>query len=109
MPQVRHGIGLKKRPAPHGRIKSLFFNYTLPGLIAKNWDAIKSGVSEAWANIRQSISDKWNSILADVAALPAKFQDMGSAIIDSILNGINAKWETLKASFPQSPIICLTG
>ncbi|ECO0818807.1 phage tail tape measure protein [Salmonella enterica subsp. enterica serovar Kentucky] len=78
-------------------IKSLFFNYTLPGLIAKNWDAIKSGVSEAWANIRQSISDKWNSILADVAALPAKFQDMGSAIIDSILDGINAKWETLKS------------
>ncbi|HEC7869255.1 TPA: phage tail tape measure protein [Salmonella enterica] len=78
-------------------IKSLFFNYTLPGLIAKNWDAIKSGVSEAWANIRQSISDKWNSILSDVAALPAKFQDMGSAIIDSILNGINAKWETLKS------------
>ncbi|HCA7080940.1 TPA: phage tail tape measure protein [Citrobacter sedlakii] len=78
-------------------IKSLFFNYTLPGLIAKNWDAIKSGVSEAWANIRQSISDKWNSILSDVAALPAKFQDMGSAIIDSILNGINAKWEMLRS------------
>ncbi|HEA0303607.1 TPA: phage tail tape measure protein [Salmonella enterica] len=78
-------------------IKSRFFNYTLPGLIAKNWDAIKSGVSEAWANIRQSISDKWSSILSDVAALPAKFQDMGSAIIDSILNGINAKWETLKS------------
>ena len=77
-------------------IKSLFFNYTLPGLIAKNWDAIKSGVTEAWAGIRQSISDKWNSILADVAALPAKFQDMGSAIIDSILNGINARWEALK-------------
>ena len=35
--------------------------------------------------------------MADVAALPAKFQDMGSAIIDSILNGINAKWETLKS------------
>ncbi|EAN2451681.1 phage tail tape measure protein [Salmonella enterica] len=78
-------------------IKSLFFNYTLPGLIAKNWDAIKTGVSEAWANIRQSISDKWNSILADVAALPAKFQDMGSAIIDSILDGINVKWEALKS------------
>lgn len=87
----------EKASAAWEGIKSLFFNYSLPGLIAKNWDAIKSGVSEAWANIRQSISDKWNSILADVAALPAKFQDMGSAIIDSILNGINAKWETLKS------------
>ncbi|EJJ6651765.1 phage tail tape measure protein [Salmonella enterica] len=78
-------------------IKSLFFNYTLPGLIAKNWDAIKAGVSEAWAVVRQTISDKWAAILADVAALPAKFKDVGSAIIDSILNGINAKWETLKS------------
>jgi TP901 family phage tail tape measure protein len=78
-------------------IKSLFFNYTLPGLIAKNWDAIKAGVSEAWTTVRQTISDKWAAILADVAALPAKFQEMGSAIIDSILNGINLKWETLKS------------
>lgn len=78
-------------------IKFLFFNFTLPGLIAKNWEAIKAGVSEAWATVRQVISDKWAAILADVAALPAKFQDMGSAIIDSILSGINAKWETLKS------------
>lgn len=78
-------------------IKGLFFNYTLPGLIAKNWDVIQAGVSEAWATVRQTISDKWAAILADVAALPAKFQEMGSAIIDSILNGINAKWETLKS------------
>ena len=78
-------------------IKSLFFNYTLPGLIAKNWDAIKAGASEAWSAVRQTISDKWAAILADVAALPAKFQEMGSAIIDSILNGINTKWETLKS------------
>ncbi|HBM7601831.1 phage tail tape measure protein [Enterobacter asburiae] len=87
----------EKASAAWEGIKSLFFNYTLPGLIAKNWDAIKAGVSEAWVSVRQAISDKWNSILADVAALPAKFQDMGSAIIDSILNGINAKWETLKS------------
>ncbi|QLY61701.1 phage tail tape measure protein [Citrobacter freundii] len=78
-------------------IKFLFFNFTLPGLIAKNWEAIKAGVSEAWTTVRQVISDKWAAILADVAVLPAKFEDMGSAIIDSILNGINAKWETLKS------------
>ncbi|MBQ0345897.1 phage tail tape measure protein [Citrobacter freundii] len=78
-------------------IKFLFFNFTLPGLIAKNWEAIKAGASEAWAVVRQTISDKWAAILADVAALPAKFQEMGSAIIDSILSGINAKWETLKS------------
>lgn len=78
-------------------IKSLFFNYTLPGLIAKNWDAIKAGVAEAWASVKQAISQKWNEILSGVAALPAKFQEAGSAIIDSILNGINEKWGALKS------------
>lgn len=52
-------------------IKFLFFNFTLPGLIAKNWDAIKAGVSEAWTTVRQTICDKWAAILTDVAALPA--------------------------------------
>ncbi|EMX8932357.1 phage tail tape measure protein [Enterobacter asburiae] len=78
-------------------IKYLFFNYTLPGLIAKNWETIKAGVSEAWASVRKTISDKWNAIISDVGALPAKFQNMGSAIIDNILNGIDAKWEALKS------------
>ena len=78
-------------------IGSLFFNSALPEVVVKTWEAIKSGVSEAWTSIRQSISDKWNEILDDIAALPPKFRDMGSAIIDSILNGINAKWEALKS------------
>lgn len=78
-------------------IKSIFFNYTLPGLIAKNWDAIKAGLTEAWTNIKQAISNKWDEILSDVTALPTKFKDAGSAIIDGILNGINEKWEALKA------------
>ncbi|MBU4680477.1 phage tail tape measure protein [Cedecea davisae] len=77
-------------------IKSLFFNYTLPGLIMKNWDAIKAGVSEAWTTVKQTISNKWDEILGDVAAMPAKFKEYGSSIIDSILNGINEKWEALK-------------
>ncbi|MFW0767204.1 phage tail tape measure protein [Trabulsiella odontotermitis] len=77
-------------------IKSLFFNYTLPGLIAKNWDAIKAGISDAWGSIKQAISSKWDEILNGVAELPAKFREMGSAIIDSILSGINEKWESLK-------------
>lgn len=77
-------------------IKTLFFDYTLPGLIAKNWDAIKAGIAEAWVSIKQAISSKWDEILNGVAELPAKFREMGSAIIDNILNGINEKWESLK-------------
>ncbi|HFE6204187.1 TPA: phage tail tape measure protein [Klebsiella pneumoniae] len=61
------------------------------------WDAISSGVSGAWAVIKQTISSKWDEILSDVAALPAKFKEVGGAIIDGILSGINEKWETLKS------------
>lgn len=77
-------------------IKSLFFKYTLPGLIYKNWDAIKTGVAEAWQTVKQTISNKWTEIISDVAGLPAKFKETGSAIIDNILTGINEKWDMLK-------------
>lgn len=61
------------------------------------WASVTEWTSSAWATIKQTISDKWNGILSDVAALPAKFKEVGSSIIDGILNGINEKWEALKS------------
>ena len=61
------------------------------------WDAVSNGVSAAWVVIRQTISQKWTEIISDIAALPEKFKAMGSAIIDSVLDGINEKWEALKS------------
>ncbi len=61
------------------------------------WDAVSNGVSAAWATVRHTISQKWTEILSDIAALPEKFKAMGSAIIDSVLDGINEKWEALKS------------
>lgn len=61
------------------------------------WDAVSNGVSAAWAVVRQTISQKWTEIISDIAALPEKFKAMGSAIIDSVLDGINEKWEALKS------------
>lgn len=61
------------------------------------WEAISNGVSAAWAIVRQTISQKWTEIISDIAALPEKFKAMGSAIIDSVLDGINEKWEALKS------------
>lgn len=78
-------------------IKSIFMDYTLPGLIYKNWDAIKNGISEAWTVIRNYISQRWNDIVADALALPERFKAAGSAMIDGLLNGISEKWDSLKA------------
>lgn len=61
------------------------------------WEAVSNGVSAAWAIVRQTISQKWTEIIRDIAALPEKFKAMGSAIIDSVLDGINEKWEALKS------------
>ncbi|HDS1151306.1 TPA: phage tail tape measure protein [Pluralibacter gergoviae] len=61
------------------------------------WASVTEWTSSAWATIKQTISDKWNGILSDVAALPAKFKEAGSSIIDGILSGINEKWEALKS------------
>ncbi|WP_446028978.1 phage tail tape measure protein [Lelliottia amnigena] len=61
------------------------------------WEAVSNGVSAAWAIVRQTISLKWTEIIRDIAALPEKFKAMGSAIIDSVLDGINEKWEALKS------------
>lgn len=58
-------------------LTSLFLNWTLPGLIIKHWDSIKSFM----------------------ANLPAHFMAIGSQIIDGLINGITAKWGALKAQF----------
>lgn len=60
------------------------------------WGKVTSGVTEAWQSVKQTISNKWKEIISDVAGLPAKFKETGSAIIDSILTGINEKWDMLK-------------
>lgn len=78
-------------------IKNIFMDYTLPGLIYKNWDAIKNGISEAWTGFKSYISQKWNGIISDAEALPARFKVAGSAMIDGLLNGISEKWDSLKA------------
>jgi phage-related tail protein len=78
-------------------IKSVFFNYTLPGLIYKNWDAIRVGITEAWDRITGTIREKWNDIVSNVKSLGVQFKEAGAAIIDSILSGINEKWDALKS------------
>lgn len=78
-------------------IKSVFMNYTLPGLIYKNWDAIRAGIAGAWDSIKAAIAGKWDEIVDTARALPARFQEAGSQMIDGLLSGISQKWESLKS------------
>lgn len=70
---------------------------TLGPKFAALWDAISTKVSNVWTAIRTYISTKWNEIVADVQALPARFQEAGSQMIDGLLAGISQKWDALKS------------
>ncbi|PIJ46397.1 phage tail tape measure protein [Tatumella sp. OPLPL6] len=60
------------------------------------WDGIANAVSSRWEVIKQSFSLLWSAIITEIAVLPQQFASFGGALIDSLLAGINSKWEALK-------------
>uniref|UniRef100_UPI0036D79DD4 phage tail tape measure protein n=1 Tax=Photorhabdus sp. RM322S TaxID=3342825 RepID=UPI0036D79DD4 len=58
-------------------IKSYFMNYSLIGIIYRNWD----------------------EIINTMHGMPEKFQKFGTAIIDGLLKGIKEKYELVKDKF----------
>ncbi|WP_130831094.1 phage tail tape measure protein [[Erwinia] mediterraneensis] len=70
---------------------------TLGPKFAALWNIIRSGASSAWSSVKICISTKWNEIVAVVQALPARFQEAGARMIDSLIAGISQKWEALKS------------
>lgn len=82
-------------------IKNYFLNYTLAGLIYKNWDGIKKYMSDLWETVKTTIKTKWNQIITDIQNLPATMKQAASDMIDSVINGINEKWEDLKNKFAE--------
>lgn len=70
---------------------------TLGPKITALWNGISSTVSSALTAIRTWMSGKWNEIVADIEALPGRFKIAGNALMDSLMNGISEKWDSLKA------------
>lgn len=60
------------------------------------WESIKSRAVLAWQDIKQAISNKWSEIIDDLKSLPEKFKEVGSNIINKLLEGINEKWDAVK-------------
>ncbi|OAT39131.1 phage tail tape measure protein [Proteus myxofaciens] len=82
-------------------IKAFFMTQTLPGLIYSNWDQIVKYTKEKWEFLKTTISTKWDEIVEDTKALPAKFLQFGSDLIDSIIQGIKNKWSDFKNSIGE--------
>ncbi|WLV38680.1 phage tail tape measure protein [Morganella morganii] len=82
-------------------IKNFFLQYSLPGIIYRNWDGIKKYMSELWETVKTTIKTKWDQIITDIQNLPATMKQAASDMIDSVINGINEKWEDLKNKFAE--------
>lgn len=82
-------------------IKNFFLQYSLPGIIYRNWDGIKKYMSELWETVKTTIKTKWDQIITDIQNLPATMKQAASDMIDSVINGINEKWGDLKNKFAE--------
>ncbi|WP_421288132.1 phage tail tape measure protein [Aeromonas veronii] len=84
-------------------------------LLYKNWDGVTKWFSDLWAQCQASalafwallkelfswtpigmLIMHWNEIWAFFDTLPAGAANKGKAIIDGLIGGISAKWESLK-------------
>ena len=69
--------------------------------LKNGWDNIVKSVQETWETIKTTISTKWDEIVEDTKALPAKFLQFGSDLIDAIIQGIKNKWTDFKNSIGE--------
>ncbi|EPQ4128288.1 phage tail tape measure protein [Proteus mirabilis] len=69
--------------------------------LKNGWNHIVKSVQETWETIKTTISTKWNEIVEDTKALPAKFLQFGSDLIDAIIQGIKNKWADFKNSIGE--------
>lgn len=69
--------------------------------LKNGWNHIVKSLQETWETIKTTISTKWNEIVEDTKALPAKFLQFGSDLIDAIIQGIKNKWADFKNSIGE--------
>ncbi|WP_368897776.1 phage tail tape measure protein [Proteus mirabilis] len=69
--------------------------------LKNGWNNIVKSVQETWETIKTTISTKWDEIVEDTKALPAKFLQFGSDLIDAIIQGIKNKWAEFKNSIGE--------
>lgn len=70
---------------------------TVKPWLLKFWNEICGAMSAAWDYLKQ----KWTDMVAWFEGLPAKFKAFGSNIINSLMAGIDEKWQALKAKISK--------
>lgn len=75
--------------------KNLFLNYTPHGLIIKHWEKIVGFFGNLWMRVKMLFL----SFVGWVMQLPSKFYKAGEAIVNSLWNGMKAKFNDMKNWF----------
>ena len=70
---------------------------TVKPWLLKFWNEICGAMSAAWDYLKQ----KWNGMVDWFEGLPARFKAFGSNIINGLMNGIDEKWQALKAKISK--------
>jgi phage-related protein len=87
---------------------NFFMNWTLFGLLAKNWDKIKEGVGKVWDFVKET----WGKIIDFLKGLPGKVTSAVSGLWDgfkntfrSAINWVIGKWNDFKISIQLPSIL----
>ena len=80
-------------------VKTLFLNFTGPGLLIKHWDKIKEGIQ----NVVDFFRDKWDAVIDFFTGIPGRISDAARGMFDGItkafkgaVNAIIKGWNNLE-------------
>jgi hypothetical protein len=76
-------------------IKNLFLNYTPHGLVIKHWEKIVGFFGNLWLRVKM----QFMAFVGFVMQLPKTFYKAGEAIVNSLWNGMKAKFNDMKNWF----------
>ncbi|WP_107497430.1 phage tail tape measure protein, partial [Thalassobius sp. I31.1] len=76
-------------------LKILFLNYHPAAIIYNHWGQITEWFGTLWDNVKSKFTEKWEAIKAEVATWPAEMRTYGSDLIQSLIDGIKAKFAAM--------------
>ncbi|WP_457645326.1 phage tail length tape measure family protein [Profundibacter sp.] len=74
-------------------------NYSSEKLVENLWNALPDWFRTLWTRVTAAFASGWSMIVAEVSTWPAKFVEIGGAIVDGLRQGIIDKWDQFTGWF----------
>ncbi|MGY5534255.1 phage tail tape measure protein [Streptomyces sp. C-3] len=78
-------------------LKTLFLNFTGPGLIIKHWDTIKNATGEAWDWVKGKVSGAVNGAKAVVSSVTDAVEAKVSSVWGGVKSSTSGAWNWVKS------------